>query len=110
MFTEKELKEIDTGFMKLALAKIDFSTTLPLSVVCGNPATPWYARISFLMTDLITFLQVSTISAPIEMADAMVVCEKVQRGLEIRSFGSLRKSKTLDSFFTELSSNAIHRR
>jgi hypothetical protein len=39
-FTEKELKDIDSGFMKFALTKIDFSTTLPLSVVYGNPATP----------------------------------------------------------------------
>ncbi|KAJ7451705.1 hypothetical protein FB451DRAFT_1284077 [Mycena latifolia] len=42
VFTEKELKDMDSAFMKLALAKIDFNTTLPLSVVCGNPATPWF--------------------------------------------------------------------
>ncbi|KAK7046315.1 hemerythrin HHE cation-binding domain protein [Favolaschia claudopus] len=42
VFTEKELKDIDSAFMKQALAKIDFNTTLPLSVVCGNPATPWF--------------------------------------------------------------------
>ncbi|KAJ6486719.1 hypothetical protein C8R45DRAFT_1098017 [Mycena sanguinolenta] len=41
-FTEKELTDIDSAFMKLALAKIDFYVTLPLSVVCGNPATPWF--------------------------------------------------------------------
>jgi hypothetical protein len=39
-FTEKELKDIDSGFMKFALTKIDFSFMLPLSVVYGNPATP----------------------------------------------------------------------
>ncbi|KAJ7185131.1 hypothetical protein GGX14DRAFT_702140 [Mycena pura] len=42
VFTEKELKDIDSAFMKRALANVDFSTTLPLSVVCGNPATPWF--------------------------------------------------------------------
>lgn len=41
-FTEKELKAVDAAFMKLVLQKIEFATTLPLSVVCGNPATPWY--------------------------------------------------------------------
>ncbi|KAJ6626625.1 hypothetical protein B0H10DRAFT_506034 [Mycena sp. CBHHK59/15] len=43
-FTEKELIDMDAAFMKLALQKINFSTTLPLSVVCGNPATPWFPR------------------------------------------------------------------
>ncbi|KAJ7286448.1 hypothetical protein C8J57DRAFT_1287679 [Mycena rebaudengoi] len=42
VYTEKELKSLDDGFMKLMMAKIDFSTTLPLSLVCGNPATPWF--------------------------------------------------------------------
>ncbi|THU97141.1 hypothetical protein K435DRAFT_838742 [Dendrothele bispora CBS 962.96] len=42
VFTEKELKDIDSGFMNLALKKIEFATTMPLSVVCGNPATPWF--------------------------------------------------------------------
>ncbi|KAJ7185096.1 hypothetical protein GGX14DRAFT_620515 [Mycena pura] len=32
VFTEKELKDIDSAFMKRALANVDFSTTLPLSV------------------------------------------------------------------------------
>jgi len=41
-FTEKELKDMDGAFMKLALAKVDFSATLPLGMVCGNPATPWF--------------------------------------------------------------------
>ncbi|KAJ7493148.1 hypothetical protein B0H11DRAFT_1911087 [Mycena galericulata] len=40
VFTEKELKDMDAAFMKLMLAKIEFSTALPLSVVCANPATP----------------------------------------------------------------------
>jgi hemerythrin-like domain-containing protein len=38
-FTEKELKDIDDGFMKLMMAKIEFSTRLPMSLICGNPAT-----------------------------------------------------------------------
>ncbi|KAJ6462274.1 hypothetical protein C8R47DRAFT_1240208 [Mycena vitilis] len=42
VFTEQELKDIDSAFMKKALEKIEFATTLPLSVVCGNPATPWF--------------------------------------------------------------------
>ncbi|KAJ7606364.1 hypothetical protein DFH06DRAFT_1486904 [Mycena polygramma] len=41
VFTEQELKDIDSAFVKKALEKIEFATTLPLSVVCGNPATPW---------------------------------------------------------------------
>ncbi|KAK7458748.1 hypothetical protein VKT23_009749 [Stygiomarasmius scandens] len=42
VFTEKELKDIDSRFMKLVLKKIEFSTSMPLSVVCGNPDTPWF--------------------------------------------------------------------
>ncbi|KAJ7152057.1 hypothetical protein C8R46DRAFT_1197794 [Mycena filopes] len=42
VFTEKELKDIDSAFMKIVMQKIEFATTLPLSVVCGNPATPWF--------------------------------------------------------------------
>ncbi|KAJ3742335.1 hypothetical protein DFH05DRAFT_1461458 [Lentinula detonsa] len=41
-FTEKDLKDIDSGFMSLALKRIEFATTMPLSVVCGNPETPWF--------------------------------------------------------------------
>jgi len=41
-FTVAELKAIDDGFMKLALAEIDFYKSLPLALVCGNPATPWF--------------------------------------------------------------------
>ncbi|KAJ6589755.1 hypothetical protein B0H19DRAFT_1249273 [Mycena capillaripes] len=41
-FTEQQLKDIDAAFMKFALQKIEFSTTLPLSIVCGNPDTPWF--------------------------------------------------------------------
>jgi hypothetical protein len=42
VFTEKELKDIDSAFMKLAIARVDLYTTLPLSVVLANPATPWF--------------------------------------------------------------------
>ncbi|KAJ7223047.1 hypothetical protein GGX14DRAFT_387422 [Mycena pura] len=42
VFTEQELQELDSAFMKRAMGKIDFYTSLPLSVVCGNPATPWF--------------------------------------------------------------------
>jgi len=41
-FTEKRLKDIDRDFMKHALDGIDYYTTLPISIVCGNPATPWF--------------------------------------------------------------------
>ena len=40
-FTEKQLKDIDAEFLKLGLANIDYHTTLPITLVCGNPATPW---------------------------------------------------------------------
>ncbi|KDR68365.1 hypothetical protein GALMADRAFT_257009 [Galerina marginata CBS 339.88] len=45
VFTEKELKDIDKEFMKLALSNISFYTSLPLSSVCQNPATPWFPPI-----------------------------------------------------------------
>ncbi|TFK33903.1 hypothetical protein BDQ12DRAFT_690420 [Crucibulum laeve] len=41
-FTEKELKDIDAAFMKEVMASLDLYTALPFSVVCGNPATPWF--------------------------------------------------------------------
>jgi len=41
-FTIAELKAIDSEFMKRALATVDFYKTLPLSVVCANPSTPWF--------------------------------------------------------------------
>jgi hypothetical protein len=40
-FTVEELKAIDKEFMKHALASVDFYKTMPLSVVCANPSTPW---------------------------------------------------------------------
>jgi len=42
-FTEKDLKDIKNLADKKALATIDFSTTLPLALVCGDPATlSWF--------------------------------------------------------------------
>jgi len=41
-FTEAELKAIEDEFMKRALATIDFYKSLPLSVICANPNTPWF--------------------------------------------------------------------
>ena len=40
-FTIAELKAIDSEFMKRAMASVDFYKTMPLSVVCANPSTPW---------------------------------------------------------------------
>jgi len=40
-FSEKELKEMDKEFQKRVFSGIDFYTTLPMTTVCGNPATPW---------------------------------------------------------------------
>jgi len=42
VFTETELKEMDDAFMKQVMAKIDLYTVLPMSLVCANPATPWF--------------------------------------------------------------------
>ncbi|KAH9487381.1 hypothetical protein JR316_0001456 [Psilocybe cubensis] len=41
-FTEQELKAIDKDFQKIVFADIDFHTTLPMTIVCMNPATPWF--------------------------------------------------------------------
>ena len=41
-FTLAELKAIDSEFMKHAMATVDFYKTMPLSVVCANPSTPWW--------------------------------------------------------------------
>ena len=45
-FTEKELKDIDSRFMKIILKRIDFSTVMPLSLVLQNPATLWCVLVS----------------------------------------------------------------
>jgi hypothetical protein len=41
-FTAKELQSIDDAFIRRAIKAIKFNTTIPLSLVCANPATPWY--------------------------------------------------------------------
>ncbi|KAF9527422.1 hypothetical protein CPB83DRAFT_907629 [Crepidotus variabilis] len=46
-FTEKELKAIDSEFMKVALKDANFYTSLPMVLICGNPATPWRVFLSF---------------------------------------------------------------
>jgi len=40
-FTQQELKDIDEASMKIVLGGIDYYTTLPIGMVCSNPATPW---------------------------------------------------------------------
>ncbi|KAF9062719.1 hypothetical protein BDP27DRAFT_1336228, partial [Rhodocollybia butyracea] len=42
VFTEKELDNIDSQVMKIAMKSIDFYTSLPLGLVCANTATPWF--------------------------------------------------------------------
>jgi len=41
-FTAKELQSIDDAFIRRAIKAIKFNTTIPLSLVCANPATPWF--------------------------------------------------------------------
>ncbi|KAF9527421.1 hypothetical protein CPB83DRAFT_836591 [Crepidotus variabilis] len=41
-FTVNELKAIESEFMKVALKDANFYTSLPILLVCGNPATPWF--------------------------------------------------------------------
>ncbi|TFK31524.1 hypothetical protein BDQ12DRAFT_693997 [Crucibulum laeve] len=41
-FTEKQLKDIDAGLMKIALKSVNFYTTMPFTVICRNPETPWF--------------------------------------------------------------------
>ncbi|PPQ72502.1 hypothetical protein CVT26_003592 [Gymnopilus dilepis] len=45
-FTEKELKDLDSEFMKHALGGISFWTTVPITIACGDPATAaWFPPI-----------------------------------------------------------------
>ena len=46
-FTIVELKAMDKEFMKRALASVDYYKTMPLSLVCGNPSTPWWVLLDF---------------------------------------------------------------
>jgi len=40
-FTEKELKQMDSDFMKIVLAEIDFYKNLPMGLVCMDPNNAW---------------------------------------------------------------------
>jgi len=40
-FTEKELKKMDSDFMKIVLAEIDFYKNLPMGLVCMDPNNSW---------------------------------------------------------------------
>lgn len=46
-FTAKELQSIDDAFIRRAIKAVKFNTTIPLSLVCANPATPWYVCLSY---------------------------------------------------------------
>jgi hypothetical protein len=94
-FTEKELKAVDAAFMKLVLQKIEFATTLPLSVVCGNPATPWYVGTfahQYKSSHTGPTMQVPSVPAAIEMGNAVVVRTQIQRSLGVWSVGLVWKS------------------
>jgi hemerythrin-like domain-containing protein len=41
-FTRKELKAIDDAFIWRAIKNVTFNTTIPVILVCANPATPWF--------------------------------------------------------------------
>ena len=44
-FTIGELKAIDSELMTHTMASIDFYKTVPLSMVCANPSTPWWVSL-----------------------------------------------------------------
>jgi hypothetical protein len=46
-FTAKELQRIDDAFIRRAIKAVKFNTTIPLVLVCANPATPWYVCLSY---------------------------------------------------------------
>lgn len=41
-FTDQEMKAIDDAFIWRAIKNTTFNTTIPVLLVCANPATPWY--------------------------------------------------------------------
>jgi len=41
-FTQKELKSIQERFIRRAIKNTTFNKTIPLVLVCANPATPWF--------------------------------------------------------------------
>ncbi|KAJ3814843.1 hypothetical protein F5876DRAFT_72548 [Lentinula aff. lateritia] len=79
VFTEKELKDIDSQGLSIALKTVSFYTSIPWGMVCANPATPWW---------------VPAVAITSEVSDAMVVFQKVQRSLGIWAIGSLWKAPT----------------
>ncbi|KAF8318885.1 hypothetical protein F5887DRAFT_1034339 [Amanita rubescens] len=40
-FTEKELKQMESDFMKIVLAELDFYKNLPMGLVCMDPNNLW---------------------------------------------------------------------
>jgi len=48
-YTIAELKELDKKYMKIVMASIDLYKSMPLSVVCANPSTPWWPPIPALI-------------------------------------------------------------
>ena len=40
-FTEKELKQMESDFMKIVLAEVDFYKNLPMGLVCMDPNNAW---------------------------------------------------------------------
>ncbi|KAK2464023.1 hypothetical protein APHAL10511_003967 [Amanita phalloides] len=41
-YTEKELKQMDSDFMKIILSELDFYKNLPLGLATMDPNTPWF--------------------------------------------------------------------
>jgi len=41
-FTEKELKQMESDFMKIVLAELDFYKNLPMGLVCMDPNNLWF--------------------------------------------------------------------
>jgi hypothetical protein len=40
-FTEKELKQMESDFMKIVLEKLDYYKNLPMGLVCMDPNNAW---------------------------------------------------------------------
>ncbi|KAJ4495612.1 hypothetical protein C8R41DRAFT_276313 [Lentinula lateritia] len=55
VFTEKELKDIDSQGLSIALKTVSFYTSIPWGMVCANPATPWWVLRTDYMGLLIVF-------------------------------------------------------
>ena len=77
-FTEKELKDLDSEFMKHALGGISFWTTVPITIACGDPATAaWYvfSRCCKLMDPAHTITQVPSHSDTYEVGSSLVLLQ-----------------------------------